>query len=126
MGEVQAIGGVNEKIEGFFDICKARRLTGTQGVLIPASNVEHLMLRPDVVEAAEAGRFRVIAIKSISEGIEALTGRKAGKRRADGNFPVGTINALVEEKLRSFAQSRRQFASTAETGELSNGDGPQE
>ncbi|SLN38115.1 Lon protease 2 [Roseovarius gaetbuli] len=108
-GEVQAIGGVNEKIEGFFDTCKARRLTGDQGVLIPAANVEHLMLRRDVVEAARAGKFRVIAIKTIDEGIEALTGRVAGKRKRSGAFPEGSINALVEAQLKTFAETRRRF-----------------
>ena len=110
MGEVQAIGGVNEKIEGFFDICKARRLTGQQGVLIPASNIDHLMLRRDVVEAAENGKFRIFAVHSIDEGIEILTGWPAGRRRRGGTFPAKTINALVEERLRSFAMTRRQFA----------------
>ena len=108
-GEVQAIGGANEKIEGFFDICRARRLTGQQGVLIPASNVDHLMLRPDVVEAAEAGAFRVIPVKSIDQGIEILTGRASGKRSRSGHFPENSINALVEARLRSFAETRRQF-----------------
>lgn len=110
-GEVQAIGGVNEKIEGFFDICVARGLTGEQGVLIPASNVNHLMLRRDVVEAAEAGTFRVIPIKTIDQGIEALTGCTAGRRRRDGRFPDDNINARVEARLRGFAESRRSFAS---------------
>ncbi|MBW4706196.1 AAA family ATPase [Roseobacter sp. YSTF-M11] len=109
-GEIQAIGGVNEKIEGFFDICKARRLTGDQGVLIPVSNVDNLMLRQDVVEAARAGKFRVIPIRSIDEGIEILTGKPAGKRRRNTVFPTGTVNALVEDRLRAFAQKRRQFA----------------
>jgi predicted ATP-dependent protease len=109
-GEVQAIGGVNEKIEGFFDTCKARRLTGKQGVLIPAANVEHLMLRRDIVEAAKAGKFRVIAIKTIDQGIEALTGCVAGKRKRSGRFPDGSINALVEAQLRAFAENRRRFA----------------
>jgi len=116
MGEVQAIGGVNEKIEGFFDICKARKLTGTQGVLIPAANVDHLMLRPDVVEAAKVGQFRVIPIKTINEGIEVLTGYKAGKRRSNGDFLPDTINALVEEKLRSFARVRKAFAAKPDQG----------
>jgi predicted ATP-dependent protease len=108
-GKVQAIGGVNEKIEGFFDTCKARRLTGNQGVLIPASNVDHLMLRQDVVDAAEAGLFRVIPIETIDQGIEILTGHPAGQRRRNGSFADGTINALVEATLQDFAESRRQF-----------------
>lgn len=108
-GEVQVIGGVNEKIEGFFDVCKARRLNGQHGVLIPASNVDHLMLRQDVVDAAMAGKFRVIPVHTIDEGIEFLTGRTAGKRKRDGSFPEGSINALVEGQLRSYAQIRRKF-----------------
>jgi predicted ATP-dependent protease len=108
-GEVQAIGGVNEKIEGFFDLCKARRLTGEHGVLIPASNINHLMLRPDVVEAANAGKFRVIPVKTIDQGIEILTGRNAGRRNRSGAFPEGSINALVEAQLHKFAETRRRF-----------------
>lgn len=108
-GQVQAIGGVNEKIEGFFDICKARKLTGQQGVLIPAANVDHLMLRADVVAAAKTGAFRVIPVKSIDQGIEILTGRKAGKRSRSGQFPQNSVNALVEARLRAFAETRRQF-----------------
>ncbi len=114
-GEVQAIGGVNEKIEGFFDICKARRLTGKQGVLIPASNVDHLMLRPDVVAAAGEGKFRVIPVRTIDEGIEILTGRPAGKRTRGGAFPEGSVNALVEARLQDFARMRRRFTDKDQT-----------
>lgn len=108
-GEVQPIGGANEKIEGFFDVCKARGLTGDQGVLIPKANVQHLMLREDVVQAVKEGRFAVHAVGQIDEGIEILTGVKAGSRDADGKFEPGTINALVEDKLRSFAERARAF-----------------
>jgi lon-related putative ATP-dependent protease len=108
-GEVQAIGGVNEKIEGFFDICAARGLTGTQGVMIPAANVTHLMLRRDVVDACRDGRFRIHAVGHIDEGIEVLTGREAGARGKDGRFPEGTINRLVEDRLAGFAEMRRRF-----------------
>ena len=108
-GEVQAIGGVNEKIEGFFDTCKAQGLTGEQGVLIPASNVGHLMLRPDVVNTAKAGDFRVIPIKTIDQGIEVLTGIKAGQRRRSGEFPANSINGKVEAQLRAYAENRRSF-----------------
>ena len=109
-GEVQAIGGVNEKIEGFFETCKAQGLTGEQGVLIPASNVDHLMLRRDVVKAAEAGDFRVIPIKTIDQGIEVLTGVKAGRRGRHGGFPPNSINGKVEAQLRAYAENRRSFA----------------
>ena len=102
-GEVQAIGGANEKIEGFFDVCNARGLTGSQGVLVPAANVQHLMLRPDIIEAVKQGKFRVHSVSHIDQGIEILTGIKAGELDADGNFPEGTINRLVEDKLADFA-----------------------
>jgi len=115
-GEVQAIGGVNEKIEGFFDICDARTLTGAQGVLIPASNVDHLMLRPDVVAAAQKGRFRIIPVATIDQGIAALTGVEAGKRGRNGQFPDGSINGLVEAQLRAFAMTRHRFAQPYDDG----------
>jgi predicted ATP-dependent protease len=109
-GDVQAIGGVNEKIEGFFDICVARGLTGRQGVLIPEANVKHLMLREDVVAACQEGQFSVHAVKTIDEGIAILTGVAAGARGPDGVFPPGTINSRVEARLTAFADARRRFA----------------
>ena len=102
-GEVQAIGGVNEKIEGFFDICQERGLTGNQGVLIPEANVQHLMLRPDIVEAVEKGQFRVHSVETIEQGIEILTGVKAGELDDDGQYAPGTIYRMVEDKLADFA-----------------------
>jgi predicted ATP-dependent protease len=108
-GEIQAIGGVNEKIEGFFDICQARGLTGAQGVLIPTSNVQHLMLRQDVIDACKAGRFAVYPIADINAGIALLTGIAAGEREPGGDYPLGSINRRVEERLRSFASIRRSF-----------------
>jgi lon-related putative ATP-dependent protease len=110
LGEVQVIGGVNEKIEGFYDICDARGLTGDQGVLIPEGNVQHLMLRPDVVEAVREGRFQIYPIATIDQGIEVLTGAAAGVKGDDGRFPEGTINRLVEDKLRKFATRAKEFA----------------
>ena len=112
-GEVQAIGGVNEKIEGFFDICRARGLNEQQGVLIPKSNVQHLMLREDVVEAVKHGQFAIYPVGSVDEGIEILTGVKAGERGPEGRFPAGTVNRLVEDKLRSFAERGRSFGRSA-------------
>ncbi len=109
-GEVQAIGGANEKIEGFFDLCKARGLTGEQGVLIPASNVEHLMLRRDVVEAVAAGEFHVYPVAHVDEGIEILTGIPAGERSAGGEFPEGSVNGRVERRLAEMARAARDFA----------------
>ena len=109
-GEVQAIGGVNEKIEGFFDICRQRRLSGRQGVLIPAANVPHLMLRHDVVEACAKGRFNIYAVDTIDQGIELLTGQPAGQRGRDGKFPEKSVNRLVEERLIKLAEDVRAFA----------------
>ena len=108
-GEVQAIGGANEKIEGFFDICKARGLTGRQGVLIPQSNVQHLMLREDVVEAIRAKQFTVYPVSTIDQGMEILTGVRAGERDEQGVFPLGTINRRVEDTLQEFAKRGRAF-----------------
>ena len=112
-GEVQAIGGVNDKIEGFFDICKARGLTGRQGVLIPKSNVVHLMLRDDVVGACANAQFHIYPIATIEEGVELLMGRPAGERGADGRYPADSVYGLVEERLRGFAQQRRKIEGTA-------------
>jgi len=105
-GEVQAIGGVNEKIEGFYDVCNARGLTGEQGVIIPASNVRHLMLKRGVVDAVQSGRFHVYAIQSVDEGMEIMTGIPAGERGPSGTFPAGTINEKAEARLIDFSQKR--------------------
>jgi len=109
-GRVQAIGGVNEKIEGFFDLCAARGLTGDQGVLIPASNTKHLMLREDVVEAARAGQFHIYPVDSVDDGIEILTGTPAGIRDKSGQYPHGTINRMVAARLASFTRNARRHA----------------
>ncbi len=108
-GEVQAIGGVNEKLEGFYEVCKAKGLNGNQGVLIPASNVQNLMLKEEVVEAARAGKFRIYPVRTIDEGIEVLTGVPAGKRREDGTYEEGTVNYLVDRRLREMAEAMRGF-----------------
>jgi predicted ATP-dependent protease len=108
-GDVQAIGGVNEKIEGFFDVCQARGLTGEHGVLIPEANVKHLMLRADVVAACKAGRFHIYPITTIDEGIELLTGIVAGERNKRGVYPKGSINQRVEARLRYLARKRSEF-----------------
>ncbi len=109
-GQIQPIGGVNEKIEGFFDVCAARGLTGEQGVLIPAANVQHLMLRRDVVEAVEQGRFHVYAVKTVDEGIALLTGIPAGDRDAECGFPEGSINARVACRLQAMGEKERSPA----------------
>lgn len=109
-GDVQPIGGVNEKIEGFFDICRARGLTGRQGVLIPAANVKHLMLREDVREAVAEGRFHVWAVETVDQGIEVLTGLPVGDRDPEtGRFPPDTVNGRVERRLDELAEQRRAF-----------------
>jgi len=108
-GQIQAIGGVNEKIEGFFDICKARGLTGDQGVLIPASNVKHLMLRQDVVDAAVQGGFHVYPVDKIDQGIELLTGVAVGEIDEQGEFPPETVNGRVQVTLAEFAECARAF-----------------
>jgi lon-related putative ATP-dependent protease len=108
-GAVQAIGGVNEKIEGFFDTCRGRGLDGTHGVLIPRDNVKHLMLREDVVAAVAAGHFHVHPIASIDEAIGLLTGVVAGQRDATGAFPPDSVNGRVEQRLRQLALARRHY-----------------
>lgn len=108
-GGVQAIGGVNEKIEGFFDICKQRGLTGTQGVIIPTSNVKHLMLREDIVEAAKEGAFHVYAVSRVEEALALLTGQEVGTRAEDGTYPPGTLMHRVQHNLRQMATRLRQF-----------------
>jgi len=106
-GAVQAIGGVNEKIEGFFDVCRQRGLTGEQGVIIPSANVKHLTLRGDVVEAVAAGRFRVYSVDHVDEAAELLMGIDAGARDEEGIYPEGSLNRLVDDRLRAFNDLRR-------------------
>jgi len=108
-GQIQAIGGVNEKIEGFFDICQARGLSRSQGVVIPEANVQHLMLCGDVVEACRSGRFAIYPVATIDHGIALLTRRSAGERAADLRYPEESINRLVEDRLQSFAGTWRSF-----------------
>ncbi len=108
-GEVQAIGGVNEKIEGFFEVCKARGLTGDQGAIIPDSNVQNLMLKEEVVEAVRSGKFHIYPVKTIDQGIEVLTGVKAGDKGPDGTFEEGTVNDKVDKRLRAMAEELREF-----------------
>jgi lon-related putative ATP-dependent protease len=108
-GEIQSIGGVNEKIEGFFEVCKLRGLTGSQGVVIPKSNVKNLILKQEVIEAIKQGKFHIYPVSSIDEGIEILTGVKAGKQLPDGSFEKGTINDKVNRRLREIAERLKEF-----------------
>ncbi|NLO90026.1 MAG: AAA family ATPase [Clostridia bacterium] len=113
-GEIQPIGGVNEKIEGFYLTCKLKGLTGRQGVIIPKRNVKNLMLKDDVIEAVEHGKFHIWAIDTIDEGMEILTGVEAGERGTDGSYPEGTINWLVDKKLKQMAEDLRKFGDKKE------------
>lgn len=110
MGRVQAIGGVNEKVEGYFDICAERGLTGAEGVMIPAANIKHLMLRSDVVDAVRAGQFHIWAVDTIDQGIEILTGHPAGEANDKGEYPIGSVNRAVARSLRQFANKARAFS----------------
>lgn len=112
-GDIQAIGGVNEKIEGFFDICAARGLTGAQGVLIPAANTRNLCLRQRVIDAVADGRFQIVPMRTVADGLAVLTGLEPGARGEDGAFPKGSLNALVEDRLTAFAEIRKRFAREA-------------
>jgi predicted ATP-dependent protease len=116
-GRIQPIGGVNQKIQGFYDLCKAKGLTGDQGVMIPVQNVKNLMLRKDVVDAVAAGRFHIYAVSSIDEGIEILTGVPAGERTGDHAYRKGTINYLVENRLKAFAEGLKKFGAGEESSQ---------
>ena len=121
-GMIQPIGGVNEKIEGFFDICIAKGLTGDQGVVIPHQNVKNLMLKKEIIEAVKNKKFHIYPITTIDDGIEILTGIDAGKRNANGKFRKGTINELVDSKLRELAINQKQFGKTQAKKDNGNGE----
>uniref|UniRef100_UPI00261902C6 Lon-insertion domain-containing protein n=1 Tax=Geobacter sp. TaxID=46610 RepID=UPI00261902C6 len=108
-GMIQPIGGVNYKVEGFYEVCKAKGLTGDQGVIVPKSNERHLMLKDEVVQAVSEGRFHIWSIETIDEGIEILTGVPAGRLRDDGTYPEGTINHRVHRRLREMLESMKKF-----------------
>jgi predicted ATP-dependent protease len=119
-GRVQAIGGVNEKIEGFFDVCQSIGLTGDQGVIIPSANVKNLMLRQDVVEAARNGQFRVYAVDTVDQALELLTGKPVGERDPSGQFPEDSVNGRVEKRLKEWTSIRKKLARKEKEGD---GDG---
>jgi predicted ATP-dependent protease len=108
-GDVQPIGGVNQKIEGFYDVCKLKGFTGAQGVLIPAENVEDLMLRDEVIDAVAKKKFHIYPVATIEQGIEILTGVRAGKRGKAGKFEPGSVFAAVDSRLREMAETLRRF-----------------
>jgi ATP-dependent Lon protease len=108
-GDVQPIGGVNQKIEGFYDICQLKGLTGQQGVLIPSENVEDLMLRDEVIEAVAKGKFHIYPVKTIEQGIEILTGVHAGKKNGTGKFEAGSVFAKVDARLKQMASKLHEF-----------------
>ncbi|MBI5165131.1 MAG: AAA family ATPase [Magnetospirillum sp.] len=123
MGRVQAIGGANEKIEGFFDLCRARGLDGSHGVLIPATNVKHLMLRHDVVDACARGLFAVIPIETVDQGIAVLTGLPAGEKDDKGEYPSGSVNRKVQARLAAFARKAEALGRRGEARNGRNGKG---
>jgi predicted ATP-dependent protease len=116
-GEVQPIGGINQKIEGFFEVCRAKGLNGNQGVMMPTKNLPHLMLRNEVVEAVKQGQFHIWAVSTIDEGIEVLTGIEAGAKK-DGSYPEGTVNYRVDKNLREMASRLKFFGMTSKDGEV--------
>ncbi len=124
MGEIQPIGGVNEKVEGFFDVCKSRGLTGQQGVIIPHQNIKELLLRSDVSEAVKNGRFHLYPIETIAEGIEILLGVPAGKKEKSGKFPKGSVFGRADDRLRKMAITLEHFGRDGQDGDKSDSDGP--
>jgi predicted ATP-dependent protease len=120
-GEIQPIGGVNQKIEGFFDVCRLRGLTGDQGIMIPHQNVKHLMLRNDIIEAVKNGSFHIFPVKSIDEGIEILTGMEAGARDENGKYPENSIFGKADNKIQQFTDIMRIFGGGEETEERKKG-----
>ena len=113
LGQIQPIGGVNRKIEGFYEVCKAKSLKGGQGVMIPRTNVRHLMLKQEVVDAVRDGRFNVWAIDSVDQGMEILTGVPAGEEQPDGTYPDGTVHRLVHDRLLALAETAKEFGAPA-------------
>ena len=114
-GEIQPVGGVNRKIEGFFDICRHKGLTGEQGVIIPQKNIHNLMLKKEVIAAAKDEKFHIWPISRIEEGIEILTGMKAGELQPDGTYPVGTLFRKVDERLQKITQIVKEFGKEEES-----------
>ena len=116
-GQVQAIGGVNQKIEGFFEVCKSKGLTGHQGVIIPQANVKNLMLKKEVVDVVKDGKFHVYQVSTVAEGIEILTGVPAGEPDPDGDYPEGSLYHKVQQKLKLYLQRSVKFKKEFEKDE---------
>jgi predicted ATP-dependent protease len=114
-GRIQAIGGVNQKIEGFFEVCKTKGLTGRQGVMIPRSNVKNLMLKREVVQAVEEDQFHIYAVETVEEGIEILTHEPAGVRDEKGRFPADSVYGKVQKKLMYFLKQSLKLKSWSDT-----------
>jgi predicted ATP-dependent protease len=124
-GEVQPIGGATAKIEGFYEVCRARGLDGTQGVMIPAANVENVVLRPEVARAITEGRFHVWAVSTIEDGIEVLTGVPAGVRGQDGSYTEGSVFRRAEDRLEAYYHALEQHRDAAEVGQQSRPSVPE-
>jgi len=114
MGEIQPIGGVNKKIEGFFEVCKIKKVNGVPGVIIPESNVKNLMLKPEVVRAVSEGKFRIVAVSHIDEALEVLTGVPAGKRTPEGKWEEGSLNARVDARVRKMSEELARLSRPAQ------------
>jgi predicted ATP-dependent protease len=117
-GQVQAVGGVNQKIEGFFDLCRSRGLTGSQGVILPAANQGNLMLRDDVVEAVATGNFHIWVAREVDEALELLTGSAPGQAAIDGAYPEGSVHRLVADRLAHYAAELRAAGGEEKKPEL--------
>jgi len=122
-GQVQPIGGVNYKIEGFYNVCKAKGLTGDQGVIIPKLNERNLMLNDEVVQAVQSGQFHIWSVTDVDEGIEILTGIPAGKAAEDGSYPEGSVNFLVDQRLQAMVESMRRFSGPRDKNDVQNEQG---
>ena len=114
-GKIQAIGGVNQKIEGFFDVCKTKGLTGRQGVLVPVANVKNLMLKREVVDAVEKGDFHIYQVATVEEGIQILTGKSVGVPDSDGHYPEDSLYGLVQKKLKKYLDRARALRVASDT-----------
>ena len=112
-GQAQPVGGVTRKIEGFYAVCKAKGITGTQGVILPAQNIKSLMLKDEVVQAVAQGKFHIYAVRTADEALALLTGMQVGERGPDGAYPPESVNGRAEARLRRFAETAREWGRPA-------------